>query len=173
MLAPTEDRDYYLDGKLWPAVSADGLLAPPGRHWISTIRPWHHLLDPGTMPTRLLSMTGDLLDARVVPTGIIMHYSSPGRAIAVFNHKPREVRIDGRVRDIPLEQVGTNWSAMIPGGEHWVAITTTTKAGVAVNLWGWASASAITFFGGLATAFMILIFIEVRLRKLVRRRGTL
>jgi len=35
LLTPSEDRDYYLDGKLWPAVSIDGVLAPTGRHGLS------------------------------------------------------------------------------------------------------------------------------------------
>jgi hypothetical protein len=60
---------------------------------------------------------------------------------------------------------------MLPSGEHWVAAVTNTKAGVAVNLWGWASASAINALGGLATGLMVLIYFEVRLRRIVRRRA--
>jgi hypothetical protein len=60
---------------------------------------------------------------------------------------------------------------MLPAGEHWVAAVTNTKAGVAVNLWGWASASAINALGGLATGLMVLIYFEVRVRRIVRRRA--
>ncbi len=170
LLAPAEDRDYYLDGKLWPAVSTDGVLVPSGHHWLSNDRPWHHFLDPGTMPARLLSISGDLEEARVIPTGLVFHYSSPGRAIAVFNQRPREVLVDGRRVPIPMELGGGNWSGSFPAGEHWVAVVTNTNAGVAVNLWGWASASAIQLFGGVATVLMALIYFEVRLRRLIRRR---
>jgi hypothetical protein len=169
MLTPAEDRDYYLDGKLWPAVSNDGVLAPTGRHWLSIDRPWHHFLDPGTMPGRLLSISGDLLDARVMPTGLVFRYSSPGRAVVVLNQRPREILVDGRRTMVPAAGAGANWSLTFPGGEHWVAVVTNTKAGVAVNLWGWASASAITAFGGIATGLMALIYFEVRLRRLVKQ----
>jgi uncharacterized protein YdaL len=171
LLTPAEDRDYYMDGRLWPAVSPDGVLAPPGRHGLSISRPWYHFLDPGTMPARLMSISGDLLDARVMPTGLIFRYSSPGRAVAVFNERPRDILVDGRRVRVPMEQGTATWSAMLPGGEHWVAAVTNTKAGVAVNLWGWASASAINALGGLATGLMLLIYFEVRLRRIVRRRA--
>jgi uncharacterized protein YdaL len=171
LLTPSEDREYYMDGRLWPAVSSDGVLAPPGRHGLSTSRPWYHFLDPGTMPARLMSISGDLLDARVMPTGLIFRYSSPGRAVAVFNERPREILVDGKRVTVPLEPGGATWTAMLPGGEHWVAAVTNSKAGVAVNLWGWASASAINALGGLATGLMLLIYFEVRVRRLVRRRA--
>ena len=172
MLTPAEDRDYYLDGKLWPAVSADGVLAPSGRHGLSIDRPWYHFLDPGTMPARLLSISGDLLDARVMPTGLVFWYNSPGRAVVVMNQRPLEVQVDGRRTDVPVEGSGANWAVVFPGGEHRVAVVTNTKAGVAVNLWGWASASAITAFGGIATLLMALIYFEVRLRRLVKQLVT-
>ncbi len=170
ILTPAEDRDYYLDGKLWPAVSPDGVLAPGGRHWLSTVRPWHHFLDPGALPARILSFTGDLVDARVIPTGLVFRYSSPGRAVMVLNQRPREILVDGRRTSVPLEQ-GGNWALAFPGGDHWVAVVTNTRAGVAINLWGWASASAITLFGAVATGLMLLIYFEVRLRRVVRRRA--
>jgi len=171
LLTPAEDRDYYVDGRLWPAVSSDGVLAAPGGHGVSTKRPWYHFLDPGTMPARLMSISGDLLDARVMPTGLIFRYNSPGRAVVVFNERPRAILIDGRRVEAPIEPGGATWTAMLPAGEHWVAAVTNTNAGVAVNLWGWASASAINALGGLATGLMVLIYFEVRLRRLVRKRA--
>jgi hypothetical protein len=123
------------------------------------------------MPARLLSISGDLLDARVMPTGLIFRYASPGRAVVVFNQRPREILVDGRHINPPLEPGGATWTAMLPEGEHWVAVVTNTKAGVAINLWGWASASAINALGGLATVLMVLIYFEVRVRRLVRRRA--
>jgi hypothetical protein len=70
-----------------------------------------------------------------------------------------------------VTQAGGDWSATFPAGEHWVAVITNTNAGVAVNLWGWASASAINALGGLATVLMVLIYFEIRLRRFVRRRA--
>lgn len=169
LVTPAENREYYLDGKLWPAVSEDGVLAPSGRHSISTERPWHHFLDPQTMPARMLSVSGDLIDARVMPTGLVFRYRSPGRNIVVFNRRPREILIDGRKSQFTTIENAGAWSVAFPGGEHWVAVVTNTTAGVAVNLWGWASASAITAFGAVATALMALIYFEVRLRRFLRQ----
>ena len=172
LLTPTEDRDYYMDGRLWPAVSIDGVLTPPGRHLVSTMRPWYHFLDPGALPARLLSLSGDLVDAHVVPTGLVFRYTSPGRAVAVFNQRPRDILVDGHRDHVQVSLgAGADWSATFPAGEHWVVVVTNTKAGVAVNLWSWASASAINAFGGLATVLMLLIYFEVRLRRFVRRRA--
>jgi uncharacterized protein YdaL len=171
LLTPAEDRDYYLDGRLWPAVSSDGVLAPIGRHVISTTRPWYHVLDPGALPARLVSISADLMDARVVPTGIVLRYTSPGRAVAIFNQRPRELMIDGHSIAFRAEPSGPDWAVTVPGGEHWVAVVTNTNAGVAVNLVGWFSASAINAFGTVATVLMLLIYFEIRLRRLVRRRA--
>jgi len=172
LLTPAEDRDYYMDGRLWPAVSIDGVLAPFGRHVVSVNRPWYHFLDPGALPARLLSISGDLVDARVVPTGLVFRYTSPGRAVAVFNQRPRDILIDGHRDHVRVAQgSGADWTATFPAGEHWVVAVTNTKAGVAVNLWSWASASAINAFGGLVTVLMLLIYFEVRLRRFVRRRA--
>lgn len=104
-----------------------------------------------------------------MPTGVVFRYSSPGRAVVVLNQRPREILVDGRRTAVPTEGGGANWSLTFPGGEHWVAVVTNSKAGVAVNLWGWASASAITAFGGIATGLMALIYFEVRLRRLVKQ----
>ena len=117
----------------------------------------------------MLSISGDLLDARVMPTGLVFRYDSPGRAVVVLNQRPLEILVDGRRATLPVEAAGATWSVMFPGGEHWVAVVTNTKAGVAVNLWGWASASAITAFGGVATLLMTLIYFEVRLRRFVKQ----
>jgi hypothetical protein len=118
-----------------------------------------------------LSLSGDLLDARVMPTGLIFRYASPSRTVAIVNQKPRRALIDGQTAALSVEPAGGNWSVILPAGEHWVALTTNTTAGVAVNLFGWASASAINAFGTLATVFMVLIYFEVRVRRFVRRRA--
>jgi len=71
---------------------------------------------------------------------------------------------------VPVESGGGAWAMIFPGGEHRVAVVTNTRPGVAVNLWGWASASAITGVRrGIATLLMALIYFEVRLRRLFKQ----
>ena len=70
-----------MDGRLWPAVSPDGVLVPAGRHTISTGRSWWHFLDSDEFQTRILSCTADLLEAQADPTALTLHYAAPGRAV--------------------------------------------------------------------------------------------
>ncbi len=172
LLTPAEDRDYYMDGRLWPAVSSDGVLAPPGRHGLSTSRPWYAFLDPGTMPARLMSISGDLLDAPRDAHRLDLPLRQP---------RSRRGRLQRAGRATSWSMAGTSacpssraslsgQPCFPPANTGWPRVTN-TKAGVAVNLWGWASASAINALGGLATGLMLLIYFEVRVRRIVRRRA--
>jgi hypothetical protein len=117
-------------------------------------------------------LSGDLLGARWKSTGIEFRYSSPGRAVILLNQRPREVFVDDRRVEAPLEQAGGgNWAVVLPRGEHRAVVETATRAGVLLNLWGWISASAIAAFGALTAALMIGIYLRIRLRRLVRRGG--
>lgn len=52
-----------------------------------------------------------------------------------------------------------------------MTVVTNTKAGVAVNVVGWASSSAIGAFGVLVTVLMAVIYMHLRLRRLVNRNS--
>jgi uncharacterized protein YdaL len=171
LLGPASDGNYYVDGVLWPAVSTDGVLAPAGRHTVSVDPRWWRLADPGALPARLVSCTADLEEARGDATGLVLRYASPGRAVFLFSQRPREIFLDGKKADLAVEQSEANWSVVFPGGEHRVAVATNTKAGIAVEEWGWASASLIATVGGIATIMMAGIYLQIRVRRLVRRRG--
>jgi hypothetical protein len=60
---------------------------------------------------------------------------------------------------------------VFPSGDHHVRVATNTKAGVAVDVVGWASSWAIWGFGVLATVLMIVIYLQVRLTRLIKRNG--
>ena len=70
-----------------------------------------------------------------------------------------------------MERNGRNWAVVFPAGNHRAEVITNTKAGVAVKVFGWASASAIGAFGLLVTALMMAIYLHVRLRRLTNRSG--
>jgi uncharacterized protein YdaL len=171
LLGPAAESNYYVDGALWPAVSADGVLTPAGRHTVSTDPRWWHIIDPGALPARIVSCTADLEEARAGPTGLLFRYASPGRAVILFNQRPREIVVDGKPADLAVEQSEANWSAVFPAGEHRVTVATNTRAGIAVEEWGWASASLIAAVGGIATIMMAGIYLQIRVRRLARRRG--
>jgi uncharacterized protein YdaL len=171
VLSPAEDPYYYVDGHQWPAVSQDGVIMPAGNHSISTERSWWHLLDTEEFQARILSCTADLEAARADTTGLTFRYRSEGRAVFVFDQQPNEVLVDGSATTLPTEHGGRDWAVVFPAGDHSVRVATNTRAGVAVDLVGWASSWAIWAFGLLATVMMIVIYLQLRLQRLIKRNG--
>ena len=79
--------------------------------------------------------------------------------------------LDGNLTELTVEPSGPNWAVVFPGGDHRAAVAVNTAAGVAVNAWGWVSASLIAALGAVATLMMVAIYLQIRLRRLARRRG--
>jgi uncharacterized protein YdaL len=171
VLAPAEDPLYYVDGHPWPAVSADGVLMPAGDHSISTEQSWWHFLDTNAFQARILTTNADLTEAHANTTGLTFHYHSGERSVFIFNQEPNEIQVDGTVTSLPTDRTGTDWSVVFPSGDHDVRLATNTKAGVAVDVVGWASSWAIWAFGILATVLMVVIYLQVRLARLIKRIG--
>jgi hypothetical protein len=171
VLTPADDPLYYVDGRPWPAVSRDGVVIPTGEHSISTEKSWWHFLDTDEFQARILTTTADLAEARADTTGLTFEYRAPGRAVFIFNQEPNEILVDGSATTLPTERDGTDWSVVFPSGDHHVRVATNTKAGVAVDVVGWASSWAIWGFGVLATVLMIVIYLQVRLTRLIKRNG--
>jgi hypothetical protein len=89
----------------------------------------------------------------------------------VINQQPNEILVDGTATTLPTVPSGRNWAVDFPGGDHIIRVTTNTKAGVAVDLVGWASSWAIWAFGILATVLMVVIYLQLRLQRLIKRNG--
>jgi len=171
VLTPADDPLYYVDGHPWPAVSSDGVVMPTGQHSISTERSWWHFLDSEEFQARILTCTADLVDARADTTGLTFQYRSPGRAVFLFDQQPNEIFVDGSAATLPTERNGADWAVVFPPGDHHARVATNTKAGVAVDVVGWASSWAIWAFGVLATVLMIVIYLQLRLQRLIKRSG--
>jgi uncharacterized protein YdaL len=171
VLTPADDPFYYVDGREWPAVSQDGVIMPTGDHSISTERGWWHFLDTQQFQARILSSTADLEEAHADTTGLTFRYRSPGRAVLVFDQQPNEILVDGSATTLPTERSGPDWAVDFPSGDHNVRVATNTKAGVAVDVVGWASSWAIGAFGVLATVLMVVIYLQLRLTRLIKRNG--
>jgi len=171
VLTPADDPLYYLDGHAWPAVSRDGVVIPTGAHSISTERSWWHFLDTDEFQARILTCTANLAEARADTTGLTFQYQSPGRAVFVFDQQPNDILVDGNPAELPMERNGAEWAVVFPSGNHHARVATNTKAGVAVDVVGWASSWAIWAFGILATVLMFVIYLQLRLTRLLRRNG--
>lgn len=171
LLTPADDPLYYVDGRLWPAFSADGVVVPTGRHSISPKQEWWHFLHTDEFQARIVNCSADLLDAQADATDLTFHYWSPGRAVITFDQQPRDILVDGAPVTLPTERDTRNWAVVFPSGDHHVLVITNTKAGVAVDVVGWASSWAIGAFGILVTALMVIVYLHLRLERLIKRNG--
>ena len=171
VLTPADDPVYYVDGHPWPAVSSDGVIMPKGDHSISIEQSWWHFFDANSFQARILSTTADLAEARADTTGLTFQYHAPVRSVFIFNQEPTDITVDGNPATLPTDRSGMAWAVVFPAGDHNVRVATNTKAGVAVDVVGWASSWAIWAFGILATALMIVIYLQVRLARLIKRNG--
>ncbi len=171
VLTPAEDPSYYVDGDPWPAVSSEGVIVPSGDHSISTEQSWWHFLDTNAFQARILTTTADLAEAHADTTGLLFHYHSPMRSVFIFNQEPNEILVDGSAATLPTDRSGPDWAVVFPAGDHQIRLSTNTKAGVAVEVVGWASSWAIWAFGILATVLMIVIYLQLRLARLIKRIG--
>jgi hypothetical protein len=171
IMTPADDPLYYIDGHPWPAVSADGVVMPKGDHSISTEQSWWHLLDTNSFQARILSTSADLSEAHADTTGLTFRYHASQRAVFLFNQEPTDITVDGNPATLPTDRSGMDWAIVFPAGDHNIRVATNTKAGVAVDVVGWASSWAIWAFGILATVLMIVIYLQVRLARLIKRNG--
>jgi hypothetical protein len=158
-LHSSKEGAYTLDNQRWPRA-LDGLLIPSGHHRLSTRALGLREFDP--QPTQFESLSCDLLDADVQPTGLVFQYTSPGRAAIVLTQKPQGISVDGHPASIPVEGHGDEWVVLAPRGEHRLKIVTLTKAGLAVN---WSSrilSSVIVVFGAGTTLLMLWFYFRLR-----------
>ena len=102
-----------VDGQLWPVADEETIWLPAG----------HHQVKPTTakIGVRLVRLNGDLKTARVLsPCSIEFSYRSDARAIAMFDHSPAEIRVDGRFG--PPGNAGPR-TVLLPSGEHVVTVS--------------------------------------------------
>jgi hypothetical protein len=102
-----------VDGKPWPIAGDDTLWLMPGPHVIEPASPAQ------VPPMRVLEFNGDLKMAGVTPQGIEFAYQSTARAMALVEHVPAKLEIDG-VEHIP-EMAGN--VLLLPRGQHLIALT--------------------------------------------------
>jgi hypothetical protein len=101
-----------VDGKPWPIASDDTLWLMPGPHVIEPAPPTQ------APPMRVLDFNGDLKMAGVTPQGIEFAYQSTARAMALVEHVPSKLQIDG-VERTP-EMAGN--VLLLPRGQHLVSL---------------------------------------------------
>lgn len=158
-LHSSKDQAYTLHNRRWPRA-LDGLLIPSGHHRL--LASALGLREFRTQATQFQGLSCDLLDANVLPTGIVLQYTSPGGAEIVLNQQPLGISLDGRRTSIPVEGHGDEWVILAPRGEHHLEVITLTNVGLAVN---WSSrilSSVIVAFGAATTLLMLWFYLRLR-----------
>jgi len=166
-LNSSRDRTYSLDGQTWPAVS-DGVMIASGHHRLLASALGLQMFRAPS--TQFQSLSCDLLDAGLLSTGLVLRYTSPGRAAIVVTQRPQEILLDGSRTSIPVEGHGDEWVILAPRGEHRLEITTLTRAGLAVDRSSWILSSVIVVFGAIATLLMLWFYFRLRLNPADRWR---
>ncbi len=105
--------EAMVDGLPWPAADGRTVWLPAGPH---TVEP-----SSAVPPLRLVRLNADLKSARVVDAAAIeFAYESSGRAIAIFDHPPGSLQIDGAVTS-PVRAAPS--TLLLPRGQHLVVAT--------------------------------------------------
>ena len=105
-----------VDGRAWPFADDERLWLPAGAHTVAPAasRP----------PARLLDFTGALTSAACLAHGLEFAYSSPSRALAVLDKRPRRVELDGARVEPRLLDSGGVLVLFLPRGQHLVVVET-------------------------------------------------
>ncbi len=98
-----------VDGQPWPAQDGRTVWLPSGKH---SVEPAVEVHGP-----RLVRLNGELQSARCSAEGLEFSYRSEARAIAILDHAPKRVDVDG------AEVHEETKTLMLPRGQHLVTVT--------------------------------------------------
>ena len=99
-----------VDGRLWPVADKTTVWLPAGVH---TIEPAN-----APPPLRVLDLNAELKSAGTIEGGIEFAYQSVARAMALLDHAPARMELDGA--DFPPVMAGN--TLILPRGQHFVAL---------------------------------------------------
>ena len=103
-----------VDGRPWPVADDEFIWIPAGRHRIEPAAE--------SPPLRLLHLTADLVDARVVPSGLEFEYRSRSRVAVLVDGAPARIEVDGRPATPPRFENGSHVALLLPTGHRTVRI---------------------------------------------------
>lgn len=104
-----------VNGAPWPAADQETVWLPAGRHIISPAA-----TNP---PIRLLRLSAQMEKAAVHSEGVWFTYDSKARAIALVDHQPDSVLVDGEPFTASILRAKRHWAVMLPSGHRTVLIT--------------------------------------------------
>ena len=100
-----------VDGRPWPVRDTNKLWLPAGKHTVQAA-----VAEP---TVRLTDLNADLRSATTLANGLEFVYQSSARALALLDHEPGRVEIDGE----PATSVIDGKLLKLPRGQHIVTVT--------------------------------------------------
>ncbi len=166
---PGDWQNFRVDDQLWPGWGENEIVIPGGRHTITEVKPRWTLVDTSVLDIRLVRFAGNLETLASTDRGLAFSYDSYMRTLALFNHQPFGIIVDGQPwweKPIPF---GGFWSVPLPRGRHKVEIVADSTASVILDTASLYSSTLIVIFGGVACGLMILIYMAILARRAIGR----
>ncbi|MEO6349562.1 MAG: polysaccharide deacetylase family protein [Candidatus Limnocylindrales bacterium] len=168
---PPGVHDFYLEGREWPFWRPGFVLVPPGRHVLSSYRPWFRLLDLSALRPQVLQLSGNLLSASATRGRLQFEYTSDGPGVAVLDRKPQQASIDDRIDAAVTTTLERRAVLTLPRGHHFVDVSGSSRGVLLLDLTSILSSSLIVAFGTAACALLAGLYVSIRVRRFFQARG--
>jgi hypothetical protein len=112
------DEGLLLDDRAWSAYDENGVIIPAGIHRLSGTR-----VKGNSHDLRLVSITGELLNARSGEKECVVEYASRPRCALSFSRRLTGVLVDGVNVALPFFVNGETSTIMAPSGKHTIVVS--------------------------------------------------
>ncbi len=165
LATPGDWQNFRVDDRLWPGWGENEMVIPGGTHSITEVKPRWTLVDTSVLDIRLVRFAGNLETLVTTDRGLEFSYDSYMRTLALFNHQPFGIIIDGQPWWEKPIAFGGLWSVRLPRGRHKVEIVADSTASEILDTASLYSSTLIVIFGGVACGLMILIYLAILARR--------
>lgn len=114
---------------------------------------------------QILSISGNLTHVNYQMRKIDFNYTSQGRCLVAFSHKPSSVVVDGYVYKTEVMRGNDCYTILLPNGNHKVTVITGNAFSYGISLTSLWSTNAIVIYGLLAVFMMVIMYLWLKILK--------
>lgn len=111
----TRDKQFYIDGSIWPLYSEKGVIIPAGKHILS-------YKDAKTSAIHIEDINSEINTAAIKSNKISLSYNSDGRCFIILNKKPSQIKEGNRIIKPKIVSYGSKFTITLPQGKHDITI---------------------------------------------------
>ncbi|HHS13247.1 MAG TPA: DUF2334 domain-containing protein, partial [bacterium] len=164
-------HDLRVNEALWPAYFKGRMLLPPGEHRIQTVPFIQNIANSLKSNARLVDMTGDLLECRMLGRGLEFRYRSSTMNHVILNEKPEKVWLDETIHPVKSEAGMTGYRLVLPRGTHSVRVITRTQGSFSLKNFS-IIISALIITLSVGSGFLLAVLYGVRFIRRRRNRNS-